>query len=312
MRALVLGGYGAVGRIVVQQLRANGDTAYAAGRDPGRADRVLDLRAGAHRAYLEALDDVDVVVNASGAEDPDLAVAATDRGVGFVDITATTSYAAALAQLEPAAPVLYDVGLAPGLTSILATALHDDSAAPGPIDIALIIGVGDRHGPGATEWAYGLLGQFFPDTQGGPKVRNYTRPRTFDLPRMGKRRLYRTDYCDQHLLTQRLDVPVRTYFALDSRPSTASLALLTRIPGAARIAPRRLRLPGSDQWLVAAFGTDPAKIRWAHGRSESLATATVAVLAAHAATRLAPGVHQLSSILDLTDIAGTETIHLGQ
>jgi NAD(P)-dependent dehydrogenase (short-subunit alcohol dehydrogenase family) len=310
-RALVLGGYGAVGRITVQQLREKGDTAYAAGRDPARADRVLDLRAGAHRAYLEALADVDVVVNASGAEDPDLAVAATDRGVAFVDITATTSYAAALAQLEPAAPVLYDVGLAPGLTSILATALHE-AAAPGPIDIALIIGAGERHGPGATEWAYGLLGQFFPDTHGGPQVRNYSQPRTFDLPRMGNRRLYRTDYCDQHLLTQRLGVPVRTYFALDSRPSTASLALLTRIPGAARIAPRRLRLPGSDQWLAAAFGTDPAKVRWAHGRSESLATATVAVLAAHAATGLAPGVHQLSGILDLTDLAGTATIHLGQ
>jgi saccharopine dehydrogenase-like NADP-dependent oxidoreductase len=219
----VLGGYGAVGRITVQQLREKGDTAYAAGRDPARADRVLDLRAGAHRAYLEALADVDVVVNASGAEDPDLAVAATDRGVAFVDITATTSYAAALAQLEPAAPVLYDVGLAPGLTSILATALHE-AAAPGPIDIALIIGAGERHGPGATEWAYGLLGQFFPDTHGGPQVRNYSQPRTFDLPRMGNRRLYRTDYCDQHLLTQRLGVPVRTYFALDSRPSTASLA----------------------------------------------------------------------------------------
>jgi hypothetical protein len=122
---------------------------------PREQDRVLDLRAGAHRAYLEALDDVDVVVNASGAEDPDLAVAATDRGVGFVDITATTSYAAALAQLEPAAPVLYDVGLAPGLTSILATALHDDSAAPGPIDVALMIGAGERHGSGATEWASG-------------------------------------------------------------------------------------------------------------------------------------------------------------
>lgn len=312
MKALVLGGYGAVGRIVVQQLQAGGDTAYAAGRDPAKADRVLDLQAGSDPAYLQAIDGVDVVINASGAEDPALAVSATDRGVAFVDITATTSYAAALQQLKPVAPILLDVGLAPGLTSILATALHEDSAAPGPIDIALIIGAGERHGVGATEWAYSLLGQFFPDTHGGPKVRNYSEPRTFDLPRMGRRRLYRTDYCDQHLLTQRLGVPVRTYFALDSRPSTASLAMLTRIPGAARIAPRRLRLPGSDHWLVAAFGSDPAEVRWAHGRSESLATATVAVLAARAAPALAPGVHQLSSIIDITDIAGTDTIQLGK
>lgn len=310
MRALVLGGYGAVGILVAEQLRERGHTTFAAGRDPARADRTLDLSSGPGPAYLDALADIDVVVNASGTEDIALALAATERGVAFVDITATTDYAAALERLQPAAPLLIDVGLAPGLTSIIARALHQKSAVPGPIDIALVIGAGERHGDGATEWAYGLLGQRFPDTHGGSPVRNYTRPRTFDLPRMGKRRLYRTDYCDQHLLTRNLGVPVRTYFALDSVPSTVALTLLTRIPGGARLAPRKLRLPGSDEWLVAAFGQDPSQVIWAHGRSESRATATVAVLAAQAATGLPPGVHHASSIIGLADLATTDAVQV--
>ena len=34
MRALVIGGYGAVGARIVAQLRSGGDVAIAAGRDP--------------------------------------------------------------------------------------------------------------------------------------------------------------------------------------------------------------------------------------------------------------------------------------
>jgi hypothetical protein len=47
----------------------------------------------------------------------------------------------------------------------------------------------------------------------------------------GRRRLYRTDFSDQHSLTRDLGVPVRTYFGLDSRLATGALAALTWAPG---------------------------------------------------------------------------------
>ena len=88
MRALVLGGYGAVGARIVAQLRSGGDVAIAAGRDPARADRVVNLAdAGTLRA---ALSDVDVVVNAAGVEDPAVAALITGYGAALVDITAST------------------------------------------------------------------------------------------------------------------------------------------------------------------------------------------------------------------------------
>ncbi len=68
MRALVLGGYGAVGAPLVRHLRAAGIESSAAGRDAARADVQLDLAdTGALEAAARA---VDVVVNASGARTP--------------------------------------------------------------------------------------------------------------------------------------------------------------------------------------------------------------------------------------------------
>lgn len=87
----MLGGYGAVGAQVVSELRAGGDDCLVAGRDPARADRVVDLHQPGTTTYRTALASVDVVVNAAGVEDPALAVVAAERGAAFVDITATSA-----------------------------------------------------------------------------------------------------------------------------------------------------------------------------------------------------------------------------
>jgi len=290
---LVLGGYGAVGARIVAQLRADGDAAVAAGRDPARADRVVNL---ADASTLQAaLSGVDVVVSAAGVEDPAVAALITDHGAAFVDITASTGYVAALERLGPPRPVLLSVGLAPGLTNLLAAAVH--AAAPGPVDLAVFPGAGERHGAAAVAWTYRLLGRRFGDPGTGGQVRNYTQPRRFNLPGQGRRRLYRADFCDQHVLTRDLGVPVRTYFGVDSRLATAALAALTWIPGASR-APRRLPLPGGDRWLVLARAEDGTS-RWASGQVE-----------AHATAVLAAGVHHLHQVLTLADVPTGRGIHL--
>lgn len=141
----MLGGYGAVGARIVAQLRADGDLAFAAGRDQARADRVVDLaKPGTLPA---ALSDIDVVVNVAGVEDTAVAALITDHGAALVDITASSGYVAALERLGPPRPVLLSVGLAPGLTNLLAAAVH--AAAAGPVDLAVLLGAGERHGAAA-------------------------------------------------------------------------------------------------------------------------------------------------------------------
>ncbi|MFS1301065.1 NAD-dependent epimerase/dehydratase family protein [Streptosporangium longisporum] len=306
MRALVLGGYGAVGARIVDGLRAGGDVALAAGRDAARADVRVDLTVPA--SVRAALTGIDVVVNAAGAEDPALAALVTEHGAAFVDVTATTAYVTALERLAPPRPVLLSVGLAPGLTNLLAAAVHDP-AAPAPIDVVLMLGAGEHHGEASYAWAYGLLGRDFRDPWTGTAVRNYTRGLRLDLPGYGRRRVYRADYSDQHVLTRDLGVPVRTRFGLDSRAATACLAMLTRLPGASR-APRGLRFPGTDRWLALARSGN-GTTRWATGHGEVRATAAVAVSAARAATTLSPGVHHLHRVSALGDLPGDAGIRLG-
>ena len=208
-------------------------------------------------------------------------------------------------RLDPARPVFLSVGLAPGLTNLLAAAVH--AAAPGPVDLAVFLGAGERHGAAAVAWSYGLLGRRFHDPATGGQVRSYTQPRRFDLPGLGRRRLYRADFSDQHALTRDLQVPVRTYFGLDSRLATATLAALTRIPGASH-APQGLPLPGSDRWLVLAR-TEDGTSRWASGRVESHATAVLAATATHVAAELPAGIHHLHQVLTLADVPAERGIH---
>ncbi|WP_216213428.1 saccharopine dehydrogenase family protein [Amycolatopsis aidingensis] len=304
MRVLVLGGYGAVGARVMTELAVRGVTALAAGRDRLRADRVVDLTVPG--SFTAALSDVDVVVNAAGTEDPALAKVATDQGVAFVELTASTGYVARLERLTPAAPLLLSVGLAPGLTNLLAADLH--ATEPGPIDLAVVLGAGERHGAAATEWTYGLLGRRFVDPAGG-LVRNYSRPAAFELPGLGRRRLYRTDFADQHVLTRQLGVPVRTYFGLDSRLATAALAGLTWLPYAER-APRGVHFPGTDRWLILARARN-GTTRWAHGRNQSHATAVIGAMTAVAAVGLPAGVHHLHQLATLSDVPAGRGVKLG-
>ncbi|CAM3373556.1 hypothetical protein KIPE111705_05370 [Kibdelosporangium persicum] len=296
MKALILGGYGAVGRHLVTELHEYGDVAVQAGRDATRAQAVVDLREPDLRSYRLALSDVDVVINASGLEDPKIALLAAESGAAFVDVTATSSYIASLGRLDLPRPVIVDVGLAPGLANLLAAAVHETTG--GPIDLAVVLGAGEQHGAAATAWSYRLLGSRFDDR--GQSVRNYTRPRQFNLPMYGRRRLYRANFSDQHSLSRDLEVPVRTYFGLDSRLATTALAVLTWVPAASK-APRGVNLPGTDRWLVLARGHD-GTTRWATGRNQSRATAMIAAITARAAVGLPPGVHHLHKVLDLIDI----------
>jgi hypothetical protein len=305
---LVLGGYGAVGGHVVERLRAAGIDALAAGRDPARADRVVDL--ANPRSLESGLDGVSAVVNCSGAEDPAVAATVAGRGIPFVDITATSEYARELERVD--GPVLLGVGIAPGLSGLLAT---EAARAGGPVDVLIGLGAGEAHGPAATAWTYGLLGKRFDDPDGS-RVRNYTRPTRFDLPAdAGYPRFpaLRTDFADQHRLTARLGVPVRSYLRLDSRLATLGLAALTWAPIVAPLVPAG-GMPGGDGWVIAARRSD-GRSWWATGRGQSRATAEVAAQAVQRVLRnpiAAPTwLHETASLEELRPTLEAAGIALG-
>ncbi|SNT45951.1 NAD-dependent epimerase/dehydratase family protein [Rhodococcoides kyotonense] len=273
MTVLVLGGYGAVGRHIVGRLRDQGIDAAAAGRDARRADVTLDLAEPA--SFAAALGGVDVVVNASGSEDIRLAETAAATGVPFIDISATSEYTEKLEHVR--GPVLIGVGIAPGLSGMLARDVFTTSSSS--VDVAIGLGAGEKHGAAATEWTYGLMGKKFVDPDGAA-VANFTGGKVIDFPvESGYRRFpsYRADFADQHRLTDELGVPVRTYLRLDSRLMTMGLATLTHVPWLARLSPSSM--PGGDRWAIVARDQD-GRSSWATGREQSVATAVVAAWAA--------------------------------
>ncbi|MBL1080185.1 sugar nucleotide-binding protein [Nocardia sp. 2] len=280
MSVLVLGGYGAVGAHLVRLLRAQGISTLVAGRDPARADRVVDL--AVPESVRQALAGVSVVVNCAGAEDIRLAAECARHGIVFIEISATSDYVQALEHID--GPVVLGVGLAPGLTTLLAADLL--AKGPGPVDIMIGLGSGEHHGPAATAWTYRLLGRQFTDSD-GTLVRNFTKPAYFTVPGAAASAYkrfpaLRADFADQHRLTHDYAVPVRTYLRLDSRLATTGLAVLTWAPALRSLAPKRM--PGSDRWVILARSVSgPA--RWATGRGQSLATAVIAAATVREAAR---------------------------
>ncbi|MFB9954013.1 saccharopine dehydrogenase [Cellulomonas denverensis] len=294
---LILGGYGAVGRRLGTVLRTRGHLIRTAGRDAARADLPLDVTNPA--ALRAAARDADVVVNATGLEDPAL-IAAIAEHTPVVELSADTGYLAALAGLEPAAPVLLSVGIAPGLTNLMTHAVAARYPGTGALDIAIVFGTGEEHGAAASAWTYRLLGRDFTDPDGTP-VRNLTVAGRFDLD--GRtRRLYRADFCDQHTETRLLGRPVRTWFGMDTGWATTSLALLARVPALVRLMPSHPRFPGSDRWLLQVRDADGPRVTMTgHGQSD--ATADAAARAIELAPRLSAGVHHLPEVTTLDEFA---------
>ncbi|MCW4351794.1 NAD-dependent epimerase/dehydratase family protein [Hoyosella sp. YIM 151337] len=305
-RVVVLGGYGAVGAHTTALLRSAGHTVITTGRDPARADHLLNIRD--HAAAAAMARGADIVINATGAEDPGLAMSVTGAGAVLIDITATQSYLEDLARHHHTAPILVSVGVAPGITNLLAAELH--RRTPGPIDIVIMLGAGKKHGAAATEWTNRLVGAHF-TTPDGTRVRNFSSSRVFRLPNHGRRRAYRADFSDQHVLSRDLGTPVRSYFLLDSRAATGALAILTRLPGPPRM-PAGMPVPGAtDRFLLLARATSGEAV-YVPGREQSRATAAVTAAMVTFAHRLQPGIQHIHHIAELDEVARITGLTVGQ
>ncbi|WP_283137031.1 saccharopine dehydrogenase NADP-binding domain-containing protein [Rhizohabitans arisaemae] len=313
MSVLVLGGYGATGRETAHSLRELGADVVAAGRDEAKLAELcgttLRLDLNDVEAVRRAAAEAEVVVNCAGWEDPELVSAVTDAGAAFVEISATSRYLADLGRRTYARPVVTDVGIAPGLTNLLALDVHDGS----PLDIVVQLGVGEAHGYAGRKWTYNLLGHDYPDTTGaGRTVRAYTGSRKVRLtPELGVRRAYRVDFPEQHVLTAELGVPVTSRFCLDSAASGALFSLLTRIPGSRSLvtfADRFLpaSLPGSDAWSITVESRRGARIQ-VTGNGQSRATAAVTAQVARRLTRTETpaGLHRIHHLFTLADFPFT-------
>ncbi|MEV3982362.1 saccharopine dehydrogenase NADP-binding domain-containing protein [Nonomuraea sp. NPDC049758] len=308
---LVIGGYGAVGG----QVSAVLDEWFpgrvtAAGRAPDRAR----LPAGVRRVRLDLADvaalerlldagSIGVVVLCVEPADAAVAEVCLSRGVHLVDVGASDHL---LRQVEGladravagGATAVLSVGVAPGLTNLLARRAYERVGGARRVDLTVLLGAGERHGADAVAWTVGRLAQ--PATG---------RPRRCDLPGHGRRTAHPLDFSDQHSLRRTLGggPEVVTRVCFDSAFATGLLFGLRRIgvfraarsPLARRLVAATLSRVhvGSDDFAVRADAADGERhaALALTGNSQSRITAVVAahVVRAVVGGVLPAGVHHI-------------------
>ena len=318
---LVVGGYGAVGTAAARSLVRSGTPVVVAGRDARAAERFArDLGPLARGVALDVDDTAAVQREIAGAaavvmgverNNRRVAELCVERGAAYVDVSATPAIVGAIEDLDLAArwhgsTAIVSVGLAPGVTNLLARAAYDAVPGAESIDVTIHLGLAGDAGPDSRRWV--LDGLRRPPVSGSKVV---------DLPGVGHRRAHPFPFSDQVSLATRLGVPVTTRLSFEWRSVTAvafalrrvrvpwlidalgGRALLERSLGAVRV--------GSDRFVVAAAARHPGGERVTcsvAGRGECAVTGVIASAAVRQAMdgRVSPGVHHLDEIMTLGDL----------
>lgn len=243
---VVVGGYGQVGQVVCHELaKFFPGNVYAAGRSYEKAKRfsddqggrVLPLQMDINEGIPEDFfQDVSLVVMCLDLRDTGFVQACIDHQVDYVDITADYSVIAGIEKLSPAgSTVVLSVGLAPGLTNMLAKQGKQRLDTARLADIYVLLGLGEAHGRAAIEWTIDNLAADFSVLEYGRKrqVASFTEGKKTRFPApFGQRTAYRFNFSDQHVIPRTLDIPsVSTRLCFDSPLVTRTAAGLKRAGG---------------------------------------------------------------------------------
>jgi saccharopine dehydrogenase-like NADP-dependent oxidoreductase len=277
---LIIGGYGQVGRVISTMLSEKfPGRVIAAGRNYDEAERfsattggnvlpvVLNIHAPSETAEL--LRDVRLVVMC--VEKPDIRFVANclQRGIHYVDVSASYEWLSQLESIDDEAKqgnatAVLSVGLAPGLTNLLAAynqRLFDEVKQ---LDIFVMLGLGEVHGEAAVRWTVENANSEFTVHADGKvkRVRSFQDSKTTVFPDgLGRRRTFRFNFSDQHILVKTLDIgSASTWLCFDSALATSGFALgqktglfkLLRFKAAREFLVRLFRAVhfGSDQFAI--------------------------------------------------------------
>lgn len=242
-RIVVVGGYGHVGRIICEELGEKyPGLVYAAGRSLEQAERFSQETSG---KVLPMQLDMGQPVMASEWERIKLVVMCLDQaddawvgacirsGTHYVDISATAEFLNQVSKWKGAAEefrstAILSVGLAPGLTNIMASWASKRLDVTESVDISIMLGLGDRHGKAAVEWTVDNLLSTFQvmENHRFRTVASFSDGRSVHFGgKIGCKPVYRFPFSDQSTLPHTLEVPsVSTRLGFDSSPLTSILA----------------------------------------------------------------------------------------
>lgn len=318
---LIIGGYGTVGRIIATELAPeHSRRLIIAGRNEGKARqfaeelgstvryRTIDLSGPLD--YEQILSDVQWVVMCLDLPQIEFVQACFQRGIHYMDITAEYSILSAIESLgdiaeQYGATAILSVGLVPGLSNLMARHSLQHIDAIEHFDIALLGGMGEKHGTGASEW---VLGHF----TDGKGMKRFPFGESYN-----ERPTYQFEFSDQHTLPQTL--PIRqasTWLGFDSHlmthligfarfPIFRSLFQHTLMQNFLLYLTQNLRF-GSDYFVLTtqAERENDHYQMWLSGRSEARVTGlvTAEVLRQMMTKHPSAGVFHIEQLIELADI----------
>lgn len=248
-KIMIVGGYGSVGRVITQKLgeRFPGRVVVA-GRSYKKAEalaqeneqRVIPLEFDLFQNHEQSpvLNEVKLVIMCLDQSSTDFVKLCISKGIDYIDITASYDFISKLEGLEEESSqskstVVLSVGLAPGITNLLAQfskAYFDEMERA---NIFIMLGMGEKHGKAAIEWTVDRLNSEYEVIEKGvsKRVKGYTDGLATKMPEnIGTRKAYRFDFTDQHVLPKSLNIAsVSTRLCFDSALSTGLFAFLKRI-----------------------------------------------------------------------------------
>ncbi|MGC1218983.1 MAG: saccharopine dehydrogenase NADP-binding domain-containing protein [Phormidesmis sp.] len=265
-KILIIGGYGNVGRIIATELGnrfprqvivsgRNYKKAEAFSLEMGQQVIPMALDISHISANEKLLDDVGIVVMCLDLESIEFVRLCIQRGIHYIDISASYSILSQIERLNKEAEVaratvVLSVGLAPGLTNLLTK--HCQSKVPDMTyaDIYILLGMGDIHGDAALQWTLeNMNGEFTVRDNGETKrVKSFEDGKQTVFPgRLGKRIAYRFNFSDQHVLPQTLGLKsVATRLCFGSAWMTSLFPIANKV-GVSRL----LKLKSVERLLVS-------------------------------------------------------------
>lgn len=244
---VVVGGYGHVGHTICEILEEKyPGKVYAAGRSLEKAERFSQSTDGKVKPLQldiskplppHRLDHVKLIIMCLDQTDTRFVRACFQSGTDYVDVSANGFF---LSQIEKyrneaeqhGSSAILSVGLAPGITNLLALEAERQLYKTDEVNLAIMLGLGDTHGKAAIEWTLSSLGERFEvkQQQRQVEVKSFTDRKAFNFGNyIGRRYAYRFPFSDQQTLARTLKAPtISTRFCLDSVIVTKLLAILTR------------------------------------------------------------------------------------
>lgn len=246
-RILIIGGYGQVGQIVAAQLAPlfpssvvvagpNLEKANAAASEIGYGAEAQAINLFATYSK-DALLDIALVIVCLDQTDTRFVEQCLMHGIHYVDISANYDFLSQIDRLDDLAltnnaTVILSVGVAPGLTNMLARRVSEQMERIDQIDIILEFGLGDHHGQAAVEWMFDNLDVAYTVQENGQpiSVRSFSESIDIGLPGQDiERPAYRFNFSDQHVIGHTLNVPtVSTWVRFDDPISTWLIAKLSQ------------------------------------------------------------------------------------